>query len=123
MHYLEENPKYQYYFKVKIILVNQLEKKNEEIKDLKSKFQNYELLEKEKLITISFITQSENIIWSVICKKSNPFKKLENLFYKDYPEYKEKHLYFKLNRRTINKEENLEKNNIENNDVINIIIK
>ena len=58
MHYLEENPKYQYYFKVKIILVNQLEKKNEEIKDLKSKFQNYELLEKEKLITISFITQS-----------------------------------------------------------------
>ena len=27
MHCLEENPKYQYYFKDKIILVNQLEKK------------------------------------------------------------------------------------------------
>ena len=74
-------------------------------------------------MTISFITLDEDIMWSVICKKSDPFRKVENLFYDDYPEYKGKDLIFKLNGRTINKDHNLEKNEIENNDKINIIMK
>ena len=70
------------------------------------------LLDNEKLISIIFISSDESIEYPLICKNTENFKTLENLFCIKYPEYTNKKNDFYVNGRMIDKQKNLKKNNI-----------
>ena len=106
-------------FKKVIELIEEMKEKEREIKDLKNQFP-FELLKGEKLISVIFISEREDICWSIICKNTHNFNEVENLFYDRYPEYKEFKLIFLINGLEINKYQSLEKNNIYNGSIINI---
>ena len=77
------------------------------------------LLEKdEKIISIIFISSDENLNYSIICKNTESFSKIESLLYDKYPEYKITNNYFILNGNKIDENKNLKENNIKNGDII-----
>ena len=100
----------------------EISEKNKEINDLKNKLSNINLnLEnKENLISIIISTVDEKVNFSVICKRTDKFKKIEEQFYIEYPEYKDKNNKFKLNGVKINSDKSLYENNIKMNS--NIIL-
>ena len=116
---------------------NELEKLRNELTNtsyniIKEKFQIYEKkmklnineLElkipspKEQLISIIFTSLDENIYYSIICKKTDSFSKIESLFYEKYPQYKKYKRIFIVNGNTVDVSRNVEENNIKNSDVI-----
>ena len=56
--------------------------------------------------------------YSVICKKTDIFNKIENKLYEDNEEYYETANYFTVNGIKIHKNKSLEFNKIKNNDTI-----
>ena len=77
----------------------------------------------EKLISVIFNSFDENIHYSIACKNTDEFSKIESLFYEKYPEYKYLNKDFILNGNKIDISKNLEDNNIQNSDLIIINIK
>ena len=94
--------------------------KDKEIKELKLKISRmpFTLEEGEKLMTIIFKSDEENLIYSIICKNTDEFYKIEGQLYNIFPKYSEKENIFFVNGKKINKYKTLEKNDIKNNDVI-----
>ena len=88
--------------------------KDKKIKDLELKITRFPFtLEKgEKLMTVIFITPDQKLHYSVICKNTEEFHKIEGQLYKEYPEYTENENYFILNGKKINKYKKLEQNGI-----------
>ena len=99
--------------------------KDKEIKELRLKLSRlpFTLEEEEKLMSIIFMSLDKKFIYSVICKNTDEFYKIEGQLYKSFPEYSEKEIFFSVNERKINKHKTLEENNIKNNDtiILNII--
>jgi len=79
---------------------------------------NNKLSESQKLMTIIISTFDEGINYSFICKNTDNFKKIEEEFYNNYPEYINTRNIFTLNQREINVNKSIEENNIRNNDII-----
>ena len=100
-------------------LVNQINQKDEEIKDLRANMP-FNLKQGEKLISVIFISVDQKIHYSIICKNTDIFKKLEKKFYEKYPEYKNTKNDFIVNGKKINKTKNLDENKIKNSDIITI---
>ena len=100
-----------------------IKKLYKDIDELKNKLSLYpiELSKGEKLISVIFSSQNENMIYSIICKNTEKFSKLEEKLYKDYPEYSKFDNYFKINGNRVDKMKTLDENKIKNNDVIIII--
>ena len=94
--------------------------KDKEIKELKLKLSRlpFTLEEGEKLISIIFISSDQKLHFSVICKNTEKFHKIEGQLYESYPEYSENDNFFILNGRKINRYKSLESNGIKNNDII-----
>ena len=92
---------------------NELKIKENEITDLYLPLQI-----KEKLMTITIISSNENIHFSITCHKKVNFSKIKELFYSKYPEYKNNNNRFYLKGKLIDKNKNLENNNINDNDII-----
>ncbi len=67
----------------------------------------------EKLLTVIFRTADCKINYSVICKNTQLFSKVEELLYEKYPEYKENENYFLANGIKINRFKTLEENKIK----------
>ena len=90
------------------------------IDNLKEKLSRYpfELLKGEQIISVIFISDDQNIHYSVICKNTDKFIRLEEKLYKDYPEYSEIDCFFMVNGKVISKFKSLEENNIHNSDII-----
>ena len=61
---------------------------------------------------------NEDIHYSMICKNTEDFHRLQNMFYKKYPEYQKYKNIFLLHGKKIKKSKNLEDNNIGDNDII-----
>ena len=74
--------------------------------------------EKEKKITIKFISTDQKIKCSIICKKSDNFKVIENKLYQYYPVLKIKKLTFLANGSKINRNETLKNNGINKDNII-----
>ena len=91
----------------------------EELDLLKSKLP-FELLEKEKLMVLTFISEDENFHYSTICKNTENFARFENLIYNEYPEYSNSENIFIVHNKVINKHKSLDNNGIKNNDIITI---
>ena len=102
-----------------IELIEKLEAKEKEIKEIKSRFP-FELSKNEKLISIIMVSTDQKIHHSFICKNTDKFTKVEYLLYEIYPEYMETDNYFILNGNKINKYKSLEENKIKNSDIITL---
>ena len=74
--------------------------------------------EDEDIISVIFSTLDQRIHYSLPCKKTDSFNKIEQKLYKEFPEYKEKNKYFLANGKQIDPNSTLEENNIKNSDTI-----
>ena len=77
----------------------------------------------EKLMSIVFNSFDENIHYSVICKNTDQFLKIESLLYEKYPEYKYLNKDYYVNGVKIDINKNLKDNNIKDSDIITLKIK
>jgi len=111
---IENNPTS--YIKI-IELMEEIKAKVNEIKELKSKFP-FELNKDEKLMTIIFASQDQKIHYSLICKNTDKFNKVENMLYDEYPEYQESENYFTVNGNRVIKSKTIEQNNIKFSDIV-----
>ena len=100
-----------------ISLMEELRIKENEIKELKSKFP-FDLKEGEKLTTIIFSSIEEDIYYTIICKNTDKFNKIENMFYDAYPQYLVNENYFTVKGNKIIKSKTIEQNNIKYGDII-----
>ena len=131
------------YIKTKIDLINNIKKEMEELKNksnntidikiIKDTFQIYKNKaneiklnippppkSEEKLMSVIFKSFDEDINYSVICKNNDKFEKIESLLYDRYPEYKNSNNNFLLNGKKIERNKNLDDNNIKNSDIITL---
>ena len=69
-------------------------------------------------MSVIFLSIDENIHYSVVCKNTDIFNKIEKKFYDKYPEYKNTKNDFIVNGNKINILNNLNENKIKNNDII-----
>ena len=74
----------------------------------------------EKLISIVFNSFDENIHYSVICKSSDQFFKIESLLNDKYPQYKYLNKDYFVNGVKIDITKNLKDNNIKDSDIITL---
>ena len=99
------------------VIVEKFEQKENELKEIKSRYP-VELLKGEKLLSLIFISMNQEIHYSLICKNTDLFSKLESKLYEEYPNYAESENYFMANEVKINRFKNLDENGIRNNDII-----
>ena len=78
----------------------------------------------EKIISVNFMTMScQDIMnYSMPCKNTDLFVRLEERLYNDFPKYKNNEVYFAVNTRRIKRFKTIEENNIKSNDIISIFI-
>ena len=69
-------------------------------------------------MSVIFKSFDEDINYSVICKNTDEFGQIESLLYDRYPEYKNSNNNFLLNGKKIERNKNLDDNNIKNSDII-----
>ena len=76
----------------------------------------------EEFISVNFVSMaSQDIInYSIVCKQSWLFSKLEEKLYKDFPQYNKPETYFMFNANMIERNKTLKENNIGNNSVVNV---
>ena len=94
--------------------------KDNELNEIKSQLP-FDLLKGEKIMTVIFTSVDQKVHYSVICKNTDVFSRLENEIYKeeDYEKYKDKNSIFIINGKVINnKNETLEQIGITNNSII-----
>ena len=101
----------------KDITIKQLYKDMDELKKQLSLYP-LELSKGEKLMAVIFSSLNENILYSIICKNTEKFSKLEQKLYNKYPEYSKSNNYFLVNGNRINKYKTLNENKIKNSEII-----
>ena len=76
----------------------------------------------EEFISVNFVSMaSQDIInYSIVCKQSWLFSKLEEKLYQDFPQYNKPDTYFMFNANMIERNKTLKENNIGNNSVVNV---
>ena len=93
--------------------------KNKEIKELKNKIENNSN-NIDNLMTVIFYSIDQKIHYSLICKKTDKFNKIENELFEVYPEYQDSEYYFIANGQIIKRFKTLEENKIKNSQVITL---
>ena len=76
----------------------------------------------EKIMTINFVSQGNQLVtnYSIPCKNTDLFVKLEEKLNNDFPQLKDYQTVFQVNTRKIKRFKSLDENNIKSNDIINI---
>ena len=98
-------------------LNNQIKEKNNEINILKNKYSDdefKEILPGEKIISVLFTSSDYKINYSLPCKDSTLFVKMEEKLYEEFPEYKETDNYFLVNGNKVKRFKTIKENNIKN---------
>ena len=108
-----------------------LDEKNKEINDyifqLSNSNNNEQLVNfktGDKIIAVLFMTQGNQDIYNYTmpCKTSDLFVRLEERLYHDFPKYRNFETFFMVNARRIFRFKSLEENQIKNNDIISLFI-
>ena len=73
-----------------------------------------EILPGEKVISVLFKSSDQNLIYSLPCKNTTPFVKIEEQLYDEFPEYKETDNYFLVNGNKVKRFKTIDENNIKN---------
>ena len=78
----------------------------------------------DKLFSVNFVSMGFQDInnYSLVCKNTDIFVKLEEKLNNDYPQLKDKETYFIVNGNRIKRFKTLDENNIKSNDVINLFL-
>ena len=114
------------------ILKDKNEKKKKKIyKNIKGLLKGYDIKQEaiqkiiskltgqnKDIIKVNFISTDQQINCSLECNKNEKFNKLENLLYKQYPQFNDPKTYFIVNGIKVEKDKTLEENKIKNNDTI-----
>ena len=100
-----------------IELMKELKEKKEEIIKIKSRYP-FELSEGEEMMSIIISSIAQSFYYSIICKNTDLFVKIEAKLYNEYPNYNDPNNYFMVNGNVINKYKSLKDNNIHNSDII-----
>jgi len=66
----------------------------------------------EKLISIIILSEDENILYSIICKKTDKLKDIEAHFYEIFPDYKNTYNFFIFKKIKLDKVKDLDENKI-----------
>lgn len=98
-------------------LLKELKEKDIIIEDLKSRYP-FPILQGEKLMTVNFVSYDDKIHYSIICKNSDPFIRLEKLLYEKYPCFSNSEYNFFVNDNKVTKDKSLDFNNINDNEII-----
>ena len=72
----------------------------------------------DKIIAIRFITGDQNINFPIPCKTSDILGQVAEKLFMEYPEIRNKNIYYLAKGKILDKEITLEKNGIENGDAI-----
>ena len=116
---------------IKINKIKELEEQNKllknEIEKYKSEYINKDITfinPGEKIMTINFVSMGNQEIsnYSIPCKNTDLFVRLEEKLYNDFPKYKDYETYFEVNTKRIKRFKTLEENNIKSNDIISIFL-
>ena len=78
----------------------------------------------EYIISVNFMTMGNQDIanYSMACKNTDLFIRLEEKLYKDFPKYKDYEAYYEVSTRRIKRFKTIEENNIKNNDIIFLFV-
>ena len=78
----------------------------------------------DKIISVNFISVGFQDIknYSLPCKITDTFTKLEEKLLKDFPKLKEYEIFFEINEYRIKRHKTLKENNIKENSVISVFI-
>ena len=76
----------------------------------------------DEFIRVNFVSMAFQDIanYSIVCKQSWLFSKLEERLYKDFPQYNKPETYFMFNAKMIERNNTLKENNIRNNSVVSV---
>lgn len=77
-----------------------------------------DIIKKEQNTRVFIISVDKKIHYSILCKNTDKFEKIEDLLYNKYPEYKKLENTFILNGNIIDKNKTLEENKIKNGEII-----
>ena len=72
-------------------------------------------------MSIIIKSKDEKILFSIICKNSENFLRIEKELYEQYPEYKNENNSFIHKGNKIDKSKTLDENKIKNNSIITLI--
>ena len=89
-----------------------------ELEDEIKKLKTYFLSPGDKLISLKLISIDQNVNFSTYAKVNDNFRKIEEIVYNKYPEYKEYENFFLVNGIKVNRNKTLEENNIKYKDVL-----
>ena len=105
-------------------LYDEIDEKEKKIDRLRIKLSRFpfELATGERLMSIIVISSDRRILYSIICKNTDTFTKIEDELYDQFPQYRKYDIYFRHNGKKINRHISLEENKIYNNDIINLEI-
>ena len=81
----------------------------------------FDIRSNDKLMSIIIISKDKKIHFSIICKNSENFLRIEKELYEQYPEYRNENNYFIHNGEKIDKSKTLDENKIKNNSIIILI--
>ena len=125
----EELEKFQNYINQ---LKNELINKNKEIKNYileinelkENKNEITTIKPGEKIFSVLFMSQGSNEIvnYSMTCKNTELFVRLEERLYEDYPQFKKKEPVFMVDTRRILRFQTLDENKIKRNDIISLFV-
>ena len=70
------------------------------------------------IIAVNFVSLSNNINYPMACKKTDRFSKIEKKLYQEFPELRNKNIYFIVNGNVIDKSLTFEQNKIKSGNTI-----
>ena len=109
-------------------LKDEINKKNIEIEQYKLDKQSDDYITSikpgEKIMSINFVSMGRQDIghYSLACKNTDLFVRLEERLYNDFPQFKNYETYFEVNTKRIKRFKTLEENKIKNKNIINMFI-
>ena len=77
-------------------------------------------INEKEWISIIFMLNNKEKIYSLPCKKTDKFSDIEKLLYEEFPEYNKPGNVFTVNGRKINKNKTIKENEIKNSDKISL---
>ena len=98
---------------------NQIKKENTKLKEEILRFP-LKLFENEYIILLIIMTKDEKVIFPLMCKNTDKFNKIKEIFFEEFPEYsKNKGKFYKGHKMIyLNSNKTLEEINIKSNDII-----
>ena len=78
----------------------------------------------DKIISVNFVSKAFQDIknYSIPCKITDTFIKLEEKLLKDFPKLKDYEIYFEINSKRILRHKTLKENNIKHNSIISVFV-